>query len=259
MSEKLSVTLIQADIYWENIGLNLSHFERCIDRVAKTDIIFLPEMFNTGFTSRAELYAEEMNGKTISWMKKVSDLKKCSVVGTLLVSENNNIYNRLVWVKKNGNIKTYDKRHLFSLAGEDKIIDKGKNRLIIEDFGWKICPLICYDLRFPVFSRNNEDYDMLVYLANWPVQRIYSWNTLLRARAIENQCYVVGLNRVGVDANKIEYSGDSLVLDVFGKKIASLGQKKNYFITLDLEKKQIHHCRKKINFLKDMDDFYLKD
>ena len=179
-------------------------------------------MFNTAFCPDAHHLAEEMNGQTINWMQEIANKKNSAIAGTLMIRENNNIYNRLIWISKNGKISKYDKRHLFSIAKEQKFLSKGNKRLIIELNGWKICPLICYDLRFPVFSRNNINYDVLIYLANWPNKRIDAWKTLLKARSLENQCYTIGLNRVGKDGNKIHFSGHSVVYDVVGKELGTI-------------------------------------
>ena len=219
MKNTLSVSLIQAPIILEKKETNLSNFFSLINQIKSTDIILLPEMFNTGFSPSSVLLAESMNGPTVAWMKERAKRKKCAIAGSLIIVEEKKYYNRLIWVTKNGRISHYDKRHLFSLVKEEEFISRGNERLIVELEGYKICPLICYDLRFPVFSRNNVEYDMLIYVANWPEVRIDAWNTLLKARAIENQCYTVGVNRVGIDGNGVAFNGHSQVFDLFGTKL----------------------------------------
>ena len=258
MKKNLSLCLVQSNIFWKNVNKNLNQFEKLISKVSKTDVILLPEMFNTAFCPKSNILSEKMDGETVSWMKKISRQKNCSIAGTLMVSENQKIYNRLVWVSSNGKIHTYDKYHLFSLVNEEKYISKGNGRLIIEEQGWKICPLICYDLRFPVFSRNNVEYDLLIYLANWPIKRIDAWDTLLKARSIENQCYTVGVNRIGKDENKVSFNGRSKVFDVFGKELISGEDNKEQVINIYLSLKDLNLKRRQMNFLKDIDSFTLE-
>ena len=174
-----------------------------------------------------------------------------------MVKEGDKVYNRLVWVSKSEKIYTYDKYHLFSLSKEGKYLEKGEERLIIEVYGWKICPLICYDLRFPVFSRNNVDYDLLIYLANWPVKRIVAWDTLLKARSIENQCFTIGVNRIGHDASGIFFNGHSKVFDAFGKELLSLTENKEQVTQIDINFNDLQLKRRQMNFLQDRDDFTL--
>lgn len=258
MKKNLHITLVQANLYWENKSLNLTHFDSLISEIEDTDIILLPEMFNTSFCPQSNHFAEPMDGKTVRWMKLKSKENNCSIAGTLMVYENNKVYNRLVWVSKNGTINTYDKYHLFSLASEEKYISKGSKRLIIDERGWKICPLICYDLRFPVFSRNNVDYDILIYLANWPSRRIDAWETLIKARAIENQSVTIGVNRIGKDGNGTLFNGRSLAFDPFGVQICSTRDNKEEVKTMILEKETIQYQKNKINFLKDRDNFFIE-
>jgi predicted amidohydrolase len=198
-----------------------------------------------------------MDGKSINWIKKKSKQKNCAIAGSLMGQENGKVYNRLVWVSKSGEIHTYDKRHLFSLIKEEETIAKGEGRLIVEIEGWKICPLICYDLRFPVFSRNNVDYDLLLYLANWPVKRIDAWDTLLKARAIENQCYTIGVNRVGKDGNGVSFNGHTKVFDAFGKQLFSASENKEEVLQIEISLYDLKLKRKQMNFLQDRDDFKL--
>ena len=258
MKNFLKITLIQTNLYWQDIESNLSHFNDLISQSIETDIILLPEMFNTSFCPKSTILSEKMEGKTIKWMKRLSKQKNCSIVGTLMIKEKKNIFNRLVWVSKTGDIFTYDKCHLFSLAQEEKTLKRGNKRLIIEIDGWKICPLICYDLRFPVFSRNNVDYDMLIYLANWPDSRIDAWNTLLKARAIENQAYTIGLNRIGKDGNNILFNGHSKVFDAFGKLILSANTLEEEVVQVVLSLDKLKKGRRKVNFLKDRDNFSIQ-
>jgi len=258
VKEKLNLTIIQADLCWEDKNKNISHFDDLINRISNTDIILLPEMFNTAFSHTATHLAETMNGETIIWMKKKSIEKECDIAGSLMIEENGNIFNRLVWISKNGTIQKYDKRHLFSLIKEDRYLTAGKERLIIELEGWKICPLICYDLRFPVFSRNNVDYDLLIYLANWPIKRIDAWDTLLKARSIENQCYTIGVNRVGEDGNGIPFNGHSKVFDAFGKELLSATENKEEILQIEISLDDLKLKRRLMNFLQDRDDFTLQ-
>ena len=257
MKEFLDISIIQSDILWEEVSNNLNNLEKLLYNIQETDIILFPEMFNTAFCPNSSFLAEKMNGETINWMKKISVKKQCAIAGSLMIKENNKTFNRLVWISKNGKISTYDKRHLFSLVKENKFLSKGDKRIIIEEQGWKICPLICYDLRFPVFSRNNVDYDVLIYLANWPVKRIEAWTTLLKARSIENQCFTIGVNRVGKDGNKIDFNGQSKVFDAFGNELISAREKEEV-LQIKLSIGDIKLKRRQMNFLQDRDDFILQ-
>ena len=195
MSEKINIAIVQTSIKWEDTQGNLSNYEQIINSMnPRLDIIFLPEMFNTGFSMNVKKIAETMDGKTVSWLQKVALRKNVSITATLAIKENKNFYNRLVWVFPNGKIIFYDKRHTFTLAGESKVYSKGKSKKIISYKGWKFLPQVCYDLRFPVWSRNDSDYDVLFYLANWPTPRISHWKNLLVSRAIENISYCIGVN-----------------------------------------------------------------
>jgi predicted amidohydrolase len=214
-------------------------------------------MFTTGFTMNAEKVAEPMDGKTVLWMKKQALKKNAAIVGSIVIKEGHSYFNRLLFVEPTGNIQTYDKRHTFTLAGEDKIYKAGTNRTIIDFKGWKICPLICYDLRFPVWARNTEDYDVLLYVANWPKPRILAWDTLLKARAIENMCYCIGVNRIGIDEGQNEYSGNTAVYDVLGNEITTIKPNREQTEVVLLEKKHIAFYRNKLKFLNDKDAFNL--
>ena len=218
--QDLKITIIQTDPHWEDVEANLAMFEEKIWQVrGNTDVIVLPEMFTTGFTMAASRYAEHMNMRTFKWMRQMADQTGALILGSYIVTVHERYYNRLLWMEPGGNFKTYDKRHLFRMGNEHRTYSPGESLLIGTWKGWRICPLICYDLRFPVWSRNrwdkeNErlDYDLAVYVANWPVARIGAWETLLRARAIENLSYVVGVNRLGQDGNGLEHNGNSAVI-----------------------------------------------
>lgn len=251
----MKIAILQSALVWENPQANRNYFEEKINTLTEeVDLIVLPEMFVTGFTMHPKTVAETMDGETVSWLKTLAKDKNCAITGSLVITENGNFYNRLVFVLPSGEIKTYDKRHLFSLAGEDKSYTSGAEKILIEYKGFKICPLICYDLRFPVFSRNVEDYDVLIYVANWPKPRINAWDTLLKARAIENMCYVVGVNRIGTDANNHEYIGHSQVIDFLGNPILEPQESEGVFIAT-LDKQNRLETTAKFGFLNDKDSF----
>jgi omega-amidase len=255
----MKIALIQSPLSWENPKTNRDYFEEEINGLTQeVDLIVLPEMFSTGFTMQPQEVAEIMHGETVLWMQALAKAKYLAITGSLVVKENGNFYNRLLFVFPSGEIQFYDKRHLFTLAGEDKIYTAGEEKLIIKYRGWKICPLICYDLRFPVFARNVEDYDLLIYVANWPKVRINAWDALLKARAIENMCYTIGVNRIGIDNNDLEYDGHSQVINYLGDYILKpLEDAKGIFI-IELNKEELVSARKKFNFLNDQDTFTLK-
>ena len=255
----MKISLIQTSLTWEDANANRSNFEKLISSINEpTDIILLPEMFSTGFTMKPETVAETMHGETVEWMKTVATSRDCAIAGSVVIEENGNYYNRFLFVMPNGKIKQYDKRHLFSLAGEDKAYTKGIDRLIIDYRGWKICPLVCYDLRFPVFSRNTEDFDLLLYVANWSAPRVLAWDALLRARSIENMCYVAGVNRVGQDNNGHNYPGHSQVFDCLGASL-TVSSEAEEVITVELDKQTMLETRNKFGFLNDRDSFILQD
>jgi omega-amidase len=226
MEAFLKISAIQSNLVWEDIDANLSAFENKINSLtSKSDLIVLPEMFSTGFSMNPNRCAEKPNGKTTLWMQKMARHANSVITGSIVIEENGKYFNRLIWMKPNGNYETYDKKHLFSIAGENEIYTAGTDKLIIELKGWKICPLICYDLRFPVwcknkYIRNEFEYDLLIFVANWPEIRSHAWNTLLAARAIENMSYLVGVNRVGDDGNKISHSGNTQIIDPKGMIIS---------------------------------------
>jgi omega-amidase len=254
----MKVASIQSSLFWENPTANRNHFEEKINAITeKVDLIVLPEMFTTGFTMNPEAVFETMKGETIQWLQSVAKAKNSAITGSLVIKENDNFYNRLLFVFPSGELQFYDKRHLFTLAGEDKVYTSGKSKLIVEYQGWKICPLICYDLRFPVFARNVEDYDLLIYVANWPKQRINAWDILLKARSVENMCYTIGVNRIGFDNNNFEHVGHSQAVDFLGNYVLEPQETEGVFI-VELNKEILLETRKKLGFLNDRDSFELK-
>lgn len=258
MKSELNITIIQSHLHWEDKQANMTMFEEKINSITSpTHIVFLPEMFTTGFSMNPTLLAEDMSGQTIQWMKRIAIEKKIILTGSFIAEENGHYFNRLIWMQPNGQFGIYDKRHLFSYANEDEHFNAGQKRLITTVNGWRICPLICYDLRFPVWARqsNMDEYDILLYVANWPERRSLAWNTLLKARAIENQAYVIGVNRIGYDGNQIQYSGDSQVISPLGE-ILFLSNEES-IQTLTLYKKEIESVRTQFSFLKDKDDFVI--
>ena len=258
MKEKLDIALLQCDLHWESVAKNLTQIEEYLDEISNSDIILLPEMFSTGFSVKSTHLAESMDGETVCWMKSIAQKKSSVLCGSLMIKDADHVYNRLLWVEPNGRTHHYDKRHLFSLIDEDKYFTAGNKRLVIDYKGWRICPLICYDLRFPVFSRNDVHYDLCFYLANWPNKRIIAWDTLLRARAIENQAYIIGVNRVGVDGYKANYSGHSQVLDANGGLIAIAPENEIGLVQCSLSKEHLQAYRDRLPFLEDQDRFDLK-
>jgi len=254
----LKITIFQAYLFWENIDKNLQNIELRLSTIKeKTDLILLPEMFNTGFTMNVKNLSERMNGKTMEWMHKQAKQFNSVVTGSLIIEEDQKYYNRLIWMHPDGTFQKYDKRHLFSLGHEDRHYTAGKQRLIVELNGWKICPTICYDLRFPAWLRNNsEAYDLLLVVANWPAKRALHWRTLIPARAIENQSYVIGLNRYGHDGNEVYHSGDSMCIDPNGNTIYHKSDDEDLY-TFAIYKKEVEIARRAFPFLKDADDFKL--
>ncbi len=257
MSNTLKITIIQSKLHWEDPEANRKMFSLKFQEIKEeTDLIVLPEMFSTGFSMNAKKLAELQEGKTLQWMLSEAEKHRSAITGSIIIEEDNQFFNRQFFVFPDGNFKKYDKRHTFTFAGENKIYTGGTERLTVAYKGWKICPLICYDLRFPVWARNTEPYDVLIYGANWPEVRTLAWETLLRARAIENMAYCIGVNRVGTDGNGHEYVGQSAVYDVLGKQI-SLPSVGEFNQTLTLEKAHIKNNRDQYRFLDDMDDFQI--
>ena len=252
----LHVSFIQADLHWENPEANRKMFTQYISEITnEVDLIILPEMFSTGFSMQPERLAETENGETVHWMKLMASSTKAVVTGSLIIKEEGNFYNRLFWVQPDGTYQTYNKRHLFSLVGEENHYAQGEDRLIVNLKGFKIMPLICYDLRFPVWSRNNVNYDVVFYVANWPERRAFYWNQLLIARAIENQSFVIGVNRVGNDGNTVYHSGNSVCLDPLGQEIATAELGKSQVVNVVLSKDSLNRVREKFKFLNDQDTF----
>src|SRR5687768_5119343 len=263
--QDLKITLVQSDLHWEDIEANLAMFEEKVWQIGSTtDVIVLPEMFTTGFTTAAPKLAEHMNMRTFKWMKQMADQTGALILGSYIVTVHERYYNRLLWMEPGGHFKTYDKRHLFRMANEHKIYAPGESLLIGTWKGWKICPLVCYDLRFPVWSRNRWDphthklnYDVLLYVANWPTTRIDAWNTLLKARAIENLSYVVGVNRIGQDGNGIEYNGNSSIISPKGEIIYT-NEGTESMRTIALSSNSLEAFRDRFPAYQDADDFEIE-
>lgn len=274
--QDLKVTFIQSNLHWENIEENLQSFSRKISSIQeKTDLIVLPEMFSTGFTMNNKAMAEKMSGKTFEWMKNTSKEKNCVLAGSVVIEENGNYYNRFIWMSTDGTFEAYDKRHLFRYANEQDHYTAGNKKIIVELNGWKICPLICYDLRFPVWIRNHLSptlpsgegvsllegeikrgcYDLLLFVANWPERRSHPWKTLLMARAMENQAYVVGVNRIGNDGNNIYHSGDSAAINFKGEIISKTKPHEESVETITLSKTELEEWRKNFPAWMDADQF----
>lgn len=254
----LKVAYIQSNLEWENASKNRAYFHSVISNLeSDTDLVVLPEMFTTGFSMQPENLSESAEGPTLQWMKALAFNGGFTLTGSVIVNEAGHYYNRLYWVSPSGDVKQYDKRHLFTLAGEEKHYSAGQSQLLVELKGFKIMPLICYDLRFPVWSRNTMNYDVLIYVANWPEKRSFFWKQLLIARAIENQSYVIGVNRVGEDGNNIPHSGDSVVLDALGSEISKSTPNESQVNYAVLSKKHLAEVRDKFRFLNDQDTFNL--
>ena len=256
--QTLKVALVQAYLHWEDKKANLDMFNHKLEGIAEeVDIMVLPEMFATGFSMTPEGLEETMDGSIVAWMKSISVKKNAAITGSLIVKENGNYYNRLIWVQPDGTIHTYDKHHLFSMTGEEKVYTPGNEKLVIDWRGWKICPMICFDLRFPVWIRNVEMYDALIFVANWPERRVQHWRKLLQARAIENQCFVVGVNRVGADGNGITHTGNSMFVDQLGEIQLEIEDIEDIKI-VEFNRDALTHTRRYMQFLKEMDSFDLK-
>ncbi|SRR5690554_2603827 len=254
--EALKITTFQAYLFWENKEKNLSNLAlRLSSLQTYTDIIILPEMFNTGFTINVEKCAEEMNGPTMTWMKNHAVKYDCVVVGSLIIKENLNYYNRLIWMRPDGSFEKYDKHHLFSLSKENEVFTAGNELITVELKGWKIRPLICYDLRFPAWSRNRKgEFDILLYVASWPDSRIEHWRQLIPARAIENQCFVIAVNRVGYDGHEVYHSGGSMCIAPSGEVVYYKPENEDLY-TFTIYPKDLEENREKFKFLDDADDF----
>lgn len=255
--ENLKITTFQGYLFWENIDKNLQNIRLRLSGGIreKTDLIILPEMFNTGFSMNAAQLAETMGGKTMIWMHQTAIKYNCVVTGSIIIKESGKYYNRLIWMLPDGSYQHYDKKHLFTLAKEDEVYSPGDSRIMVELKGWKICPVICYDLRFPVWLRNTHElYDLLLIVANWPEKRAAHWRALLAARAIENQAYVIGLNRVGHDGNEIYHSGDSSCIDPTGNTVYYKRDEEDVY-TFSIIADEVAKTRTAMPFLNDGDDF----
>lgn len=252
--QDLTITFVQAYLHWEDVDANLEAFTEKLNALPPSDLVVLPEMFSTGFSMNAVKLAEKMDGKSMAWMAMQAQRLNTVVTGSLILQEGAHYFNRLIWMQPDGKYQIYDKRHLFGMAGEHLTYTAGTTKLIATLKGWRICPLVCYDLRFPVWSRNMEDYDMLLYVANWPVTRSFHWKALLQARAIENQAYTLGVNRVGKDGNGYYYTGDSTLIGPAGE-ICDQTTDVEAVVTRKLSASHLKYVRTKLPFLADQDSF----
>ncbi|MFP4555793.1 MAG: amidohydrolase [Bacteroidales bacterium] len=258
MTKELKVSIVQADLAWENIEENRSNFSKILKEIdCKPHIVVLPEMFTTGFSMNAKELAEPVNGATTLWMQKFAKEKGFAICGSIIIEDKGNFYNRFLFVTPEGKTFKYDKRHLFTFANENKKYTCGQSRLVIEYLSWRILPQICYDVRFPVWSRNRGDYDLMINVANFPAERRDIWTTLLRARAMENQCYVAASNRVGTSGMDIYYTGDSVLLNALGETISEALPGQEKVITGTLNKESLDLFRKEFPVLLDADNFSL--
>ena len=253
----MKIAVFQTKLAWENPAVNRKFIEEYfLNEDEPFDLFVLPEMFTSGFTMNPSAVAEPMDGETMTWLKGLAKAKNCAITGSLVIKEDGNFYNRMVFIFPSGEVQFYNKRHLFTLAGEEKVYTKGTKKVIVNYNNWNICLQVCYDLRFPVFVRNVENYDLILYVANWPKPRINAWDSLLKARAIENMCYTIGVNRIGEDANQLEYPGHSQVIDFLGNNMLNCESDLGVFVC-ELDKDQQLATRQKLNFLNDKDDFSL--
>ena len=254
----LSVSILQYNIVWEDKQANFHKIGNLIQQIDSSDLLILPEMFSTGFSMNVSAMAEPMDGYSVEWMQNQAMTQNIALCGSLIIRENDNYFNRLVFVFPDGSLIKYDKRHLFTMGDENRSYSSGNDRLIVEYKGFRILPLICYDLRFPVWSRNRQDFDLMVYVANWPAPRRKAWKTLLKARAIENQSYLVAANRTGTDANGIVYCGDSFSIDAKGKITGRLQKNEEGIITEKFSLESLHRFRRNFPVLDDTDQFDLR-
>ncbi len=260
-NKNLKVALVQSDLHWEDKTRNLEMFSEKLSNLESVDLIVLPEMFTTGFTMESEKVAEKMSGEAVAWMREMAVDKNAVIGGSLIIEENGNYHNRFCWVSPDGVVQTYDKRHLFRMAGEHEHFSMGESRLITNLSGWRCCPQVCYDLRFPVWSRNSQEsaegpaYDVLIYVANWPEARADAWFSLLKARAIENQAYVIGVNRVGKDGKEIPYSGHSAAFGPKGERLDQIEPYRDQIEVIELNWNDLEEFRKKFPVSMDADQF----
>ncbi|MGD8204457.1 amidohydrolase [Pantoea sp. FN0305] len=255
--QDLRVTLVQSDIVWENAEQNRRRMAEHIARAEASDVIILPEMFTTGFSMVPQGIAETMQGPSVSWMQERAAQAGCALVGSMIITEAGRFYNRLLWVRPDGTIAHYDKKHLFSFASEDQEYTAGNAQLVVEHRGWRIAPFICYDLRFPLWSRNIDmRYDAALYIASWPEKRVAHWQALLTARAIENQSYVIGVNRVGEDGNQLRYNGHSMLIDPLGEVLIDEAEVESVR-SATLSRQHLLDIRERMPFLQDADAFSL--
>jgi predicted amidohydrolase len=255
----LRVTLVQSMLHWEDAGANRAMLQAKLASLkGATDLVLLPEMFSTGFSMRSRELAEEMSGPTLEWMKQQAGSLDAAVYGSVIITEGGKYFNRGLFVEPSGQVTVYDKRHLFRFADENDHYSSGDRRVVVEWRGWRLLLQVCFDLRFPVFSRNRGDYDAILYVANWPEARQYAWDHLLIGRAIENQCYVAGVNRVGMDGKGIHYTGGSVVIEPKGRVIASSAAGGEELISATLDGAALEDFRQKFPVAKDADDFELR-
>ena len=256
MTDNLKISIVQSDIRWEDIDKNLAYHYSLIENIKeKTDIVVLPEMFTTGFSLLAEKLAETMDGKSVKWIIETSKKLSIVIAGSLIIKEGENYYNRMIWSQPDGKLFYYDKRHLFRMGGEHKHYSFGNKKVIVNYKGWNIRLLVCYDLRFPVWSRNKQDYDLAIYIANWPITRAEAWKTLLSARAMENQAYIIGVNRCGIDGMNLNYSGDSRIIGPDGKIISACDEFKEQVLTTSISKELLLNLKQNFPVHLDSDNF----
>lgn len=253
----INVAALQSDLHWQSPEANRSHFAAQISRLDHVDLIVLPEMFTTGFSMASKDIAEPNDGPTVSWMKTQANATGAAITGSVAVNDGGHYYNRMYWVEPNGRVTHYDKRHLFRMANEHHHYSPGSQRVIVPWQGLRFCLQVCYDLRFPVFSRNRSDYDVLIYVANWPAARAHAWKSLLPARAIENQCFVIGVNRIGQDGNGHDYSGNSVILDYMGKTLESAPENVSKTLSSSLDISALNEFKENFPAELDADGFAL--
>jgi omega-amidase len=253
----IQVALIQSELVWQNSAANQKYFEQQIQKHKDVQLFILPEMFNSGFSMDSTLIAETMEGLTVEWMRQQAKLSAAAICGSVAIAAEDQIFNRFLFVSPDGTVQFYDKRHLFRMGGEQQHYQAGSERVIVSYLGFRFCLQVCYDLRFPVFARNQQDYDVLIYVANWPEPRRQVWRTLLQARAIENQAYVLGCNRIGSDDNGLSYSGDSMVVDYFGQIQAELPIRQSGVVVTQLDLNALQQFKQKFPAYLDADPFVL--